>query len=206
MSGDGRSRLAALLLRVPPRVARTRLWLRLSLWAVFAAWGLVLIAMDYRTGEIAGSFIHWPLLVFHEAGHTLFKPFGHLMNGAGGTLGQLIMPALLGLALLCRNRDPYGASFGLWFLGVSLLDVAPYMYDALEPRLGLLSGGTGEEGGHDWIFLFSSLGLLPHAQAIGAATHKLGALVVLLAMGWGAWLLVRQHARVGNGAAEDAAA
>jgi hypothetical protein len=67
------------------------------------------------------------------------------------------------------------------------------MFDALQPQLMLLSGQVGEAGGHDWIYLFSSLGLLPKAQLIGGLTHKLGALVVLLALGWGAWLLQRQY-------------
>jgi hypothetical protein len=84
---------------------------------------------------------------------------------------------------------------GLWFLGVSLLDVAPYMYDALQPQLMLLSGQVGEAGGHDWIYLFSSMGLLPRAQLIGGLTHKLGALVLLLSLAWAAWLLRRQYPR-----------
>jgi hypothetical protein len=89
-----------------------------------------------------------------------------------------------------------GAAISLWFLGVSVLDIAPYMYDALQPQLMLLSGQVGKAGGHDWIYLFSSMGLLPKAQLIGALTHKIGALVVVLARGWGVWLLRRQYARV----------
>ena len=81
---------------------------------------------------------------------------------------------------------------------MSLLDVAPYMYDALQPQLTLLNGSVGEAGGHDWIYLFESMGLRPRAQFIGAATHKLGALVLLAALGWGAWLLVLQRRRIGS--------
>lgn len=60
----------------------------------------------------------------------------------------------------------------------------------------LLSGATGEAGGHDWIYLFNSLGWLAKSQLIGGLTHKLGALVVLLSLGWAAWLLRQQHSRV----------
>jgi hypothetical protein len=84
----------------------------------------------------------------------------------------------------------------LWFFGVSLLDIAPYMFDALHPELMLLSGHVGEAGGHDWIYLFASVGLLPKAQLIGALTHKAGALVVLMALGWAGWLLRQQYRRV----------
>ena len=40
-----------------------------------------------------------------------------------------------------------------------------------------------------------SLGLRGHARWIGALTHKLGALVILLALGWGGLLLWRQYRR-----------
>ena len=102
----------------------------------------------------------------------------------------------LRVALLHRNRDPFGAAIGLWLLGVSLLDVSPYMYDALHPQLMLLSGNTGEAGGHDWIYLFNSMGLLSRAQLIGGLTHKLGALAVLLALGWAGWVLRLQYPRL----------
>jgi len=192
---DGEPARVSRLLRVPERVDVTGWWLRVALLAGFLVWGVYLVTRDYRTGELGQSFIHGPLLVFHEAGHVLFMPLGEWMTVLGGTLGQLLMPALLAAALLLKNRDPFGAAIGLWLFGVSLLDVAPYMFDALHPQLMLLSGTTGEEGGHDWIHLFSSMGLLPRAQFIGALTHKLGALVVLLALVWGAWLLRLQWQR-----------
>ena len=145
---------------------------------------------------MGSSFLHGPLLVFHEAGHVILRVFGEWMGVLGGTLGQLLVPAVLCVALLVRIRDPFGAAIGLWFVGISLLDVAPYMYDALHPQLMLLTGTTGEDGPHDWIDLFSSLGWRPSAQAIGTATHRLGALVVLLALAWAASVLVLQKRRV----------
>lgn len=148
----------ALLTHVPEHVDAMRFWLRVAMLAGLALWSWVLIGMDYRTGEMGESFLHRPILVFHEAGHIVFMPLGHWMMVLGGTLGQLIMPAILAGALLIKNRDPYGAAVGLWFFGVSVLDIAPYMYDALHPQLMLLSGQVGEAGGHDWIYLFSSLG------------------------------------------------
>ncbi|NMM13564.1 MAG: zinc ribbon domain-containing protein [Rhodoferax sp.] len=189
------TRWTALLTRIPARVDALSFWLRVAILAGLVLWSWQLIGMDYRSGEMGESFIHRPILVFHEAGHILFLPLGHWMMVLGGTLGQLLMPAILAGALLLKNRDPFGAAVGLWFFGVSLLDVAPYMFDALQPQLMLLSGQVGDAGGHDWIYLFSSLGLLAKSQLIGGLTHKLGALVVLLALGWGTWLLRRQYPR-----------
>jgi hypothetical protein len=163
---------------------RTELWIRAAVLASFAIWGVRLIAMNYRDGGTVASFIHLPLLVFHEAGHMIFMLFGEWVHVLGGTLGQLLMPALICGALLVKNRDPFGAALGLWLVGVSLLDISPYMYDALHPQLMLLSGKTGEDGGHDWIYLFSSLHLIPRSQGIGAFFHGLGAAVVVLALAW----------------------
>ena len=197
-SHDSATGWTALLTHIPERVDAVRFWLRVTILAGLALWAWSLIGFDYRTGEMGASFMHRPLLVFHEAGHVIFMVLGEWMTIMGGTLGQLLMPMIMSGALLIRNRDPFGAAMGLWFFGVSLLDVAPYMYDALQPQLMLLSGTTGEDGGHDWIFLFSSMGLLPKAQLIGGLTHKAGALVVVLSLAWGAWLLRRQYPRVAD--------
>ena len=193
---DGHGVLAQWLLHVPQRVEAWQWWLRAALLAAFAVWGWTLIAADHRSGEIFTSFLHGPLLVFHEAGHVIFRLFGQWMGVLGGTLLQLLMPATMGAALLWRNHDPFGAALASWLLGVSLLDVAPYMHDALQPQLVLLNGSVGEDGGHDWIYLFDSLGMRSRAPLIGALMHKLGALVVLLSLGWAAWVLALQHRRI----------
>ena len=193
------SSLRMLLLNEDAEVDPVTFWSRAVLWTLFGVWGIDLIAQDYRTGEIGASFIHRPLLIFHEAGHVIFGVLGEWLMMLGGTLGQLVMPAILGGALLIKNRDPFGASIGLWFFGVSLLDIAPYMYDALHPQLMLLSGTTGEDGGHDWIYLFSSVGQLAKAQHIGNLVHKLAAITVLASMAWGGKVLWIQHARLSKG-------
>ncbi len=192
-----------LLTYVPDRVDSTRFTGRVLIWAFLLVWGFSLMQMDSRTGELGASFIHRPLLIFHEAGHVIFMPFGHWVMVLGGTLGQLIMPAIMAAALLLKNRDPFGASAGVWLLGVSLLDVAPYAYDALHPQLMLLSGSIGEEGGHDWIYLLNSMDLLQQAHALGGLIHFAGVLVVLAALCWGAWLLKQQYPRRAGFVRED---
>ncbi len=188
--------LRAWLWRVPDQVDATAFKMRVGLLAAFALWGLRLCWLDYRDGEIMRSFIHLPLLIFHEAGHVIFRLFGEWAGVLGGTLGQLSMPLILGGALLWKNRDPFGAAIGLWLFGVSVLDVAPYMYDAWEPQLTLLGGGTGGDSFHDWIYLFDSMNLLHRAQRIGALTHALGLGIVLLALTWGAGVLRLQRRRL----------
>lgn len=190
------ARLLALATNVPEQVNSAALIARAILLLGFAVWGVKLIALDFRTGEMSASFLHGPLLIFHEAGHVIFRVLGEFMMVLGGTLAQLLMPLIIAAALLLKNRDPFGAAIATWLVGVSLLDAAPYIYDALAPQLILLGGQTGEQGGHDWIYILGELGWLEHSHALGWMTHKLGAAVVIASLGWAAWLLWEQRKHV----------
>lgn len=185
----------SLLLALPERVDPARWWLRVALWAFFSVWGVRLMSADHRTGDIGESFLHGPLLIFHEAGHVLFALFGEWLRMAGGSIFQLLLPAIICWTFLIKQRDAFGAAIGLWLLGVSMLDLAPYVYDALHPQLMLITGATGEEGGHDWIYLLSTMHLLPQAQILGGLLRVLGALVVSLALAWAALVLWLQRQR-----------
>lgn len=190
------ARLLALATHVPEQVSSPALMARAALLLAFALWGMKLIVLDFRTGEMNSSFLHGPLLIFHEAGHVIFSVLGEFVSVLGGTLAQLLMPMIIAASLLLKNRDPFGAAIATWLVGVSLLDVAPYVYDALEPQLILLGGQTGEAGGHDWIYMLGELGLIEHSQALGWLTHKLGAAVVIASIAWAAWLLLEQRKRL----------
>lgn len=168
---------------------------RCALLAAFALWGLYFISLDLRTNEIGASFMHRVDLVFHEAGHVVFMPFGHFMMVLGGTLGQLLVPLVAGAALLWTNRDAFGASLALWWLGQSLMDCAPYINDARDLKLMLLGGGTGADrpGMHDWENILLDLGLIQHERKIALAADRLGELMLLLGLAWGARILWMQY-------------
>jgi hypothetical protein len=78
----GRARPVAGSMRGPRAAGRPGARSRLLLLAVVTLWGLRLIALDHREGEFGASFLHGPLLLFHEAGHVLFRPFGVHRLGA----------------------------------------------------------------------------------------------------------------------------
>ncbi len=187
--GDG---LLARLAWVPERVEAWQVYARAALYVMLVLWGWRLAAMDIRTGEMGNSFIHLPHLVFHEAGHVIFMAFGEFMHLAGGTIGQLAVPLILGVALHVKNRDNFGASIALWWLATSFMDCAPYAYDAHDPRLMLLTGRTGEDGPHDWIDMLGILGIVQHARAIGHGLHAVGVALMLAANVWGGYILWRQ--------------
>lgn len=189
--GGWRAELRERLNHVPEHMDTTRIHASAVLLALIAVWSWRLYAMDYRDGEIMFSFMHNILLPIHEAGHVIFMPFGEFMTILGGSLFQLLLPLICAGALLWTNRDSFGAGLGLWWVGVSLLDLAPYIYDAREPQLMLLGGHTGEDGPHDWIYLLGAFGKVQQSQGYGAFTHTLGLLVMLLGLGWAALTLKR---------------
>ncbi len=199
--GTTREWLARWLLHVPDRVAKTSWGLRVATFAVFALWTLwIWRDTDIRAGEAGSNFLHAVLLPFHEAGHyAIFRWFGEFIMILGGTLGQHLMPLVLAGALLVKRRDPFGAALFVWLLGFSVIDMAVYMYDAFDPRLMLLGGGTGAESdGHDWQNIFGDLGLLRKARPIGLFFGWVGKAMMLAALLWAAWLLRLQRARLGD--------
>lgn len=199
------ARLFAPLTYVPDQVLRTYWTLRvagLALLVLGSGW--LVLRYDVRTGDGAVYLLWAFLMPFHEVGHIVFRPFGEFMVNLGGTLGQHALPIGLGALFVYRQRDPYAGSLMLALLGYSILEMATYMYDAQVPQLTLLTGRTGDTGGHDWIDLFGDMGLLDRAQAIGRAWGLVGRAVLVAACAWCAWIVVRQSAHLSDSAfAED---
>jgi hypothetical protein len=137
------------------------------------------------------SVLHLPNLVFHEAGHVLFMPFGRFMTVLGGSLFQFALPLALAIAFL-KQRNPFGAAVCTWWAGENLLDVAPYIADARALKLVLLGGRTGAEvQGHDWEYLLATLGWMRFDRAIGLGAHRLGLVMMIGALAAGAVYLVK---------------
>lgn len=181
------------VLHVPRDIDRINIWGRLAIWVFLLVWGVRLANMDYRSGEMAMSFMHNIVLPIHEAGHILFMPFGEFMTILGGSLFQILFPLIIAGALLWTNRDAFGCAVGLWWASVSLIDVSPYIYDAFSPQLILLGGQTGEDGPHDWIYLLDKFGKVHRSQVYGAWAHHLGVVFMLLSLALAAWALWRWH-------------
>jgi hypothetical protein len=59
----------------------------------------------------------------------------------------------------------------------------------------ILGGHTGAEvEGHDWEYLLGATGLISHDVTLGRLSFALGALTMLVALGWGGVVLWRQGA------------
>lgn len=163
-----------------------------SLLLVFlAVWGFRLASNSYENADMFDSFMHNILLPIHEAGHIFLRPFGDFMTVLGGSLFQVALPFGIGVAFLVKQRDAFGAAVCLWWTGTSFLDLAPYVWDSLDPQLILLGGHTGQDGGHDWIYLLSHFGILDRAHAWGAGFHFVGVMLMLIGICWGVDAVVR---------------
>jgi len=192
-SGDSEQGYLATLLQPLEQMDAMTFYGRCAALVLLAIWSWFLFGYDYRDGEIGASFMHDILLPIHEAGHVLFRPFGEFMMILGGSLFQLLLPLGICAAFIVNNRDNFGAALALWWASVSLVDLAPYIYDALNPQLILIGGGTGADGPHDWIYLMASVSQIGNAQRWGAFVHVCGGSLMLGALVWGATVLWRQR-------------
>ena len=176
--GEGHSRAAV--------VGRALLLLGLVVYG----WRLARLPIGPAIGD---SFLHLVNLPFHEAGHLVFAPLGRFMSVLGGSLMQLLIPAVCAGTLLLQTRDPFGAACCLWWFGENLLDLAPYVADARALQLVLLGGRTGAEvEGHDWEFLLESMGWLHLDRTLGLTGHRIGVLVMVAAIVWAGLVLLAQ--------------
>lgn len=169
---------------------------RVIVFIGISVWGWQFINMDFINNptEIGDSFMHRINLIFHEAGHVLFMPFGWFMTKLGGTLGQLLMPIVVMLTFLIKNKNVFGAAVGLWWLGQSFMDCAPYIDDAQSQQLVLLGGVTGADkpGFHDWNNILSEFNNIEKHREIATVFDTTGTVLILIALFWGGYILLKQ--------------
>lgn len=144
---------------------------RYGLTIVLAIYGFV-IARD----RFSGSFMDLVDLPIHETGHLLFTPFGEFMHFLGGTLFQVIMPALF-VAYFVRRKDLHSASVALWWIAQNFWNISIYVRDARNQDLDLVGGGE-----HDWAYLLGELGWLKHDQQLADGAWLIGVCLYVVAI------------------------
>jgi len=114
-------------------------------------------------------------LIFHEAGHILFSPFGDFMQYLGGSLMQILIPAICAIYFWLHQQRSSSAVTLFW-AGESLTNVAIYVADARRMELPLIGGD------HDWNYLLERLGLLDQCESLGRFVYVLGVAAILSAL------------------------
>jgi hypothetical protein len=176
------------LFDVPWDVAPGVWYGRLAALALVAVWGTTVLLSRMTDPPV---LLHLTVILFHEAGHVLFAPFGEALRIAGGTLGQLLMPLACAVSLH-RRGDNFGAAICLAWMAMSGMDASVYAYDAADPLLPLIGGGTGADSFHDFVFLFERYGQLDHARGWARAMKALAALGLYASLAWAGVLLYLQ--------------
>lgn len=146
-------------------------------------WHVARLPLD---GSANDTFLHMPDLIFHEAGHVIFAPFGRTISVLGGSLFQVLVPLICAWAFLYQHGNQFGAAVCAWWAGQNLVDLAPYIADARRLQLPLLGGGTGAEvEGHDWEYLLAQAGWLHLDMTLGRAAFAAGVVVMAVSLVWG---------------------
>ena len=126
-----------------------------------------------------GSFLDLVDLPIHETGHLLFRLFGEFMGIAGGSLFQVIFPAVF-VGYFVWREQYYSAAIVMFWVGQSILNVWVYAADAVVMQLVLTSGFTGSEGSfHDWNYLLTQTGLLGSTKVVAGIIRSVGTLVII---------------------------
>jgi hypothetical protein len=140
--------------------------------------GLLIVARGLApsTGGVL-AFVHLIDLVFHEAGHVIFGILGRFPGVLGGSLNQVLIPAIC-TSYFLWHRQTAAAAVTLFWTGESLVDVAIYVADGRDMALPLLAEGLV----HDWNWILSELSLRNHAPALGRAVFLAGVSVLAAAV------------------------
>lgn len=142
--------------------------------------------------EVMNAFIHGPDLIFHEAGHVIFMPFGDFLYILGGSLFQCLLPFILMIVFIRQeNPSPLGALFCLWWTGQNMTDVALYISDASARSLPLI-GGMSEEA-HDWGNLLTMTNMLEYDHAFAIIVHYIGMILMALTFLIAIRMMVKNH-------------
>ena len=133
--------LARWLLHVPSEVSKANWYGRCALFVVVTLYTFKMFHDTHvEYGELGGHILWLLITPWHEAGHVIFRPFGQFMTILGGTICSIIFPIVLGIAVLVKGRNPFGAALCFWLLGYSVSYTGAYMHDAGDPQGMMLSG------------------------------------------------------------------
>lgn len=158
--------------------------------------GLLIILGGYliycATTASTFHFIDYTNLIFHEAGHWLFMPFGEFMTFAGGSINQVLIPLIVAGYFLA-HRQIVSACLSFMWAGQSLTNVSVYAADALKMQLPLLGGDNSI---HDWNWMLIYLGQLRHTAGVAQTINALGWICLLAGLLGGLYFILTETEKV----------
>lgn len=153
-----------------PNIPKLILAILLSIYFLWIAWD-----------PMQGSFLDNVDLPIHEFGHLLFRILGEFIGIAGGSIFQVIFPAVF-VGYFVWQRSFYSAAIVSLWVGQSILNVWVYAADAVVMQLVLTSGSTGAEGSfHDWNYMLTHFGLLGSTKTVAGIIRFIGTSTIIIA-------------------------
>ncbi len=158
--------------------------------------GQILLCLLVIYGAFTAAFTHnaeggppWIVLdlvnlAIHESGHVIFAPLGMFMGILGGSLMQLIFPAVV-VATFYWQKDRYSMGFGIFWFFESLCNLSHYIGDARAQQLQLLNLFTGDPI-HDWNWLLTRTHMLRLDRTFEFIFHTLA----IFGMAFGIFVMV----------------
>jgi hypothetical protein len=126
-------------------------------------------------------------LAVHEAGHIVFGFFGDIPGVLGGSLFQIIIPAIFA-GYFFRSRQRFSGAMTLVWVAQSMVNVSIYIKDARAQQLSLLGG---ENSIHDWWYILINWDLLQSDLRIGGFVQFLAAMIFVIAILLGGAVIYR---------------
>lgn len=154
-----------------------RSWWKGNWWSLVVAGTATAYCLYYARTAADWHFIDSFNLLVHETGHLVFVPFGELLTTLGGSLFQIIVPAVF-VGYFVTRSDYFSAALTTFWVGINVINVSVYARDAIVMQLPLI---TGDNLGHDWHNALSMMGLLRHTESIGLSIYVTGIATVMLA-------------------------
>lgn len=157
-----------------PQPANSLNWQALG--RLFLSAGLLFFYLRWFKTENYFSFIDYINLAFHEAGHVFLGFFGRFIMMLGGTIFQLLMPAICAIHFW-RQESRLGWQLCIFWIGENFLNISIYAGDAIKQALPLVGGGE-----HDWTYLLTETGLIAHTPAVETTIFTAGSLVIFYSL------------------------
>ena len=157
----------------------------------YLAYLLYVLAVTYDPGDVSFRppfvlfVVDWVDLFIHEAGHMFFRIFGQVIYFAGGSLMQVLLPAVT--AYFTWRNSRRWISLPLFWTGENLVNVSIYIKDAPYKKLHLI----GKNLIHDWNWLLN--GDPDVSEVLGMIISVLGLLVCTAGIVAGVWFAIERY-------------
>ena len=137
----------------------------------------IVIVLSLNQGKFIILVDHLNLLI-HEGGHGVFSLFGRFLYTLGGTLMQILIPALV-MIYFFLNKKIAGMQVSTVWLGQNFMNIGRYAADARAQALPLLGGKNVY---HDWTYILNKLNILEYDAAVGVIFYVSGITIFAIAL------------------------